>query len=114
MILGVLQLRDDQRRVRDVPAELLLHLLAVSATAIMQPLDLLKIGRWWCLFMGDYRFTTDFTTDHAKIIRLPTRWQLLNLIGIWSQLFLPVSDVLWGVRFQDCVGVPWRKLNQIR
>ena len=95
--LGVLQLRDDLRWARDVPAELLLQLLAVSATAIMQPLDLLKMRRWWDLFMGDYRFTTDFITDRGKLIRLPTRWQLLNLIGIRFQSFPTGSDVVQGV-----------------
>jgi hypothetical protein len=37
---------------------LLVQLLAVSATAIMQPLDLLKIRRWLFLFMHGRRFTT--------------------------------------------------------
>jgi hypothetical protein len=36
----------------NVPDGLLPLLLAVSATAIMQPLDALKIRRWWDLFMG--------------------------------------------------------------
>ena len=58
--LGALQLRDDLQWARDVPAELLLQLLAVSATAIMQLLGLLKMRRWWDLFMGRYSFATEF------------------------------------------------------
>ena len=50
-VLVVLEQFDDLRRALDVPDGLLLQLLAVSATAIMQPRDLLKIRRWWDLFM---------------------------------------------------------------
>ena len=43
---------DDLRRVLDVADGVLLQLLAVSATAIMQPRDLLKIRRWAWVFMN--------------------------------------------------------------
>lgn len=42
---------DDLRRALDVPDGVLVQLLAVSATAIMQPLNLLKIRRWTVTFM---------------------------------------------------------------
>ena len=49
-LLAALKHFDGLRRALDVPdADLLL--LAVSATAIVQPLDLLKIRRWVFLFI---------------------------------------------------------------
>jgi hypothetical protein len=51
----------------DVPDGVLVQLLAVSATAIMQPRDLLKIRRWWDLFMYDNQFTTEFIAGYTRI-----------------------------------------------
>ena len=50
-LLADLEHFDSLRRVLVVADGLLLQLLAVSATAIMQPRDALKIRRWELLFM---------------------------------------------------------------
>jgi hypothetical protein len=50
-LLGVLEHFESLRRLLDVPDGLLLQLLAVSATAIVQPLAGLKIRRWVLLFI---------------------------------------------------------------
>jgi hypothetical protein len=51
LLLADLEHLDDLRRVLDVPDGLLVQLPAVSATAIMQPRDALKIRQWVFLFM---------------------------------------------------------------
>ena len=51
-LLADLEHLDDLRRALDVFDVLLLQLLAVSATAIVQPREALKMRRWVFLFMS--------------------------------------------------------------